>query len=107
MSDKKAVIATGGKQYVVTEGQTLEVELLTGLKEDAKSVDFTPLMVINGKDVTVGAPEVAGSKVSADIVEKEVLGDKVLAIRYKAKKRVHKIHGHRQRNAHIKITKIA
>ena len=107
MSDKKAVIATGGKQYVVTEGQTLEIELLSGLKEDAKSVDFTPLMVIDGKDVKVGAPEVSGAKVSADIVEKEVLGDKVLAIRYKAKKRVHKIHGHRQYNAHIKITKIA
>ena len=107
MSDKKAVIATGGKQYVVTEGQTLEVELLTGLKEGAKSVDFTPLMVINGKDVTVGAPEVTGAKVSADIVETQVLGDKVLAIRYKSKKRVHKIHGHRQRNAQIVIKKIA
>ncbi len=107
MSDKKAVIATGGKQYVVAEGQTLEVELLTDLKEGAKSVDFTPLMVIDGKDVTVGAPEVSGAKVTAEIVEEKVLGDKVLAIRYKAKKRVHKIHGHRQRNAHILIKKIA
>lgn len=107
MSDKKAVIATGGKQYVVSEGQTLEVELLNDLKEGAKSVSFTPLMVIDGKDIKVGAPEVSGASVSADIVETQVLGDKVLAIRYKAKKRVHKIHGHRQRSAHIKITKIA
>lgn len=109
MSDitKKAVIATGGKQYLVAEGQTLEVELLNAEKEDAKTVSFKPLMVINDKDVKVGTPEVTGSSVVADIVEKQILGDKVLAIRYKAKKRVHKIHGHRQRSAVIKITKIS
>ena len=64
-------------------------------------------MVIKGEDVKVGTPEVTGAKVVADIVEKQVLGDKVLAIRYKAKKRVHKIHGHRQRNAVIKISSIS
>jgi len=105
MSDitKKAVIATGGKQYLVVEGQTLEVELLG----DEKTVTFSPLMVINETDVSVGTPEVAGAKVTADVVEQQILGDKVLAIRYKAKKRVHKIHGHRQRSAVIKITKIS
>lgn len=103
---KKAVIATGGKQYLVSEGQTLEVELLNAEKEDAKTVSFTPLMVINDKDIKVGTPEVSGAKVVADIIEKQVLGDKVLAIRYKAKKRVHKIHGHRQRSAVIKISSI-
>ncbi len=104
---KKAVIATGGKQYLVTEGQTLEVELLSTEKADAKSVTFVPLMVIDEKDVKVGTPEVTGAKVIADIVEKQILGDKVLAIRYKAKKRVHKIHGHRQRSAVIKISSIS
>lgn len=104
---KKAVIATGGKQYLVTEGQTLEVELLSTEKADAKSVTFVPLMVIDEKDVKVGTPEVTGAKVIADIVEQQVLGEKVLAIRYKAKKRVHKIHGHRQRSAVIKISKIS
>lgn len=104
---KKAVIATGGKQYLVTEGQTLEVELLNTEKADAKSVTFVPLMVIDEKDVKVGTPEVSGAKVIADIVEQQVLGEKVLAIRYKAKKRVHKIHGHRQRSAVIKISKIS
>lgn len=100
---KKAVIATGGKQYLVAEGQTLEVELLG----DEKTVAFVPLMVINETDVSVGAPEVSGAKVQADVVEQQILGDKVLAIRYKAKKRVHKIRGHRQRSAVIKITKIS
>lgn len=100
---KKAVIATGGKQYLVTEGQTLEVELLG----DEKSISLTPLMVIDDTGIKVGTPEVKGSTVTADVIEQQVLGEKVLAIRYKAKKRVHKIHGHRQRSAVIKITKIS
>lgn len=100
---KKAVIATGGKQYVVTEGQTLEVELLG----DEKKLTFVPLLVVNDSDVKVGTPEVSGAKVTAEVIESQVLGEKVLAIRYKAKKRVHKIHGHRQRNAVIKISKIS
>lgn len=99
----KAVIATGGKQYIVTEGQTLNVELLGG--ED-KKVTFEPLMVIDGDDVKVGMPAVSGIKVTADIVE-ETKADKVTSIRYKAKKRVHKVRGHRQRLTTIKIAKIA
>jgi len=101
---KKAVIATGGKQYIVTEGDTIEVELLHA---DGKDVTFEPLMVIDGEKVSVGTPTVAKAIVSAEVVEDEVKDDKVLAIRYKAKKRVHKIHGHRQRHTVIKVTKIA
>ena len=100
---KKAVIATGGKQYIVTEGLTLEVELLG----DESKVNFTPLLVIDGDKVNVGTPEVKDRTVTAEVIEKEILGDKVLAIRYKAKKRVHKIHGHRQHKSVIKITKIS
>ena len=100
---KKAVIATGGKQYLVEEGQTLDVELLG----DEKTVTFVPLLVINDKDVTVGTPEVSGAKVTATVAEQTVVGDKVLAIRYKAKKRVHKVHGHRQRSTRLTIDKIA
>jgi large subunit ribosomal protein L21 len=101
---KKAVIATGGKQYLVTEGETLEVELL---HEDGKSVSFEPLLVIDGDTTMVGAPVVDKAKVTAEVVEAEVKADKVTAIRYKAKKRVHKVHGHRQRHTVIKISKIA
>lgn len=99
---KKAVIATGGKQYLVREGESLEVELL---HTDGKTVSFEPLLVIDGENVTVGAPNVDKSKVAAEITE-EVKDDKVTAIRYKAKKRVHKTRGHRQRHSVIKITKI-
>lgn len=101
---KKAVIATGGKQYLVTEGEYLNVELL---KSDGKSVTFEPLLVIDGEKTAVGAPVVKGAKVTAEIVEADVQADKVTSIRFKAKKRVHKVRGHRQHQSTIKITKIA
>jgi len=99
---KKAVIATGGKQYLVAEGQELEVELL----EPSKSVSFEALLVIDDENILVGTPNVTGVKVGADVVEQVVKADKVVAIRYKAKKRVKKVRGHRQKLTRIKITKI-
>jgi large subunit ribosomal protein L21 len=101
---KKAIIATGGKQYLVAEGETLEVELL---KQEGKTAKFVPLLVIDGAKTTVGTPEVTGASVAADIVEADIMADKVTAIRYKSKKRVHKVRGHRQHHTLIKITKIA
>lgn len=98
----KAIIATGGKQYIVSEGDTVNVELLG---TDDKQVSFEPLLVIDGDKVSVGAPTVAGITVTADVLD-EVKADKVVSIRYKAKKRVHKLHGHRQRLTPVKITKI-
>lgn len=101
---KKAVIATGGKQYIVTEGETLVIEKL---KDADKTVSFDPLMVIDGDKTTVGAPTVKGATVKATIVEAETKADKVTAIRYKAKKRVHTLHGHRQTQTVVKIDSIA
>jgi large subunit ribosomal protein L21 len=101
---KKAVIQTGGKQYVVIEGETLEVELV---KESGKSLDFEPLMVIDGDQVQIGKPRVTQAKVIAEIVEQDIQTEKVTAIRYKAKKRVHKVRGHRQHKTVLKITKIS
>ena len=101
---KKAVIATGGKQYIVSEGETLEIELLNTAE---KKVSFEALLVIDGATVTVGAPLVSKVKVTADVVSADVQNDKVTAIRYKAKKRVHKLHGHRQHKTVVKIASIA
>ena len=101
---KKAVISTGGKQYLVTEGATIDVELLKG---DDKTHEFEALLVIDGDKVSVGAPLVDKAKVSADVVEADVQADKVTSIRYKAKKRVHKLRGHRQHHTTLKVTKIA
>jgi len=100
---QKAIISTGGKQYVVSEGDTLDIELVS----EEKTVNFEPLLVIDGDKVSVGTPAVDGAKVSAQVVAQDVRDDKVTAIRYKPKKRVRKIRGHRQHHTQIKITKIA
>jgi large subunit ribosomal protein L21 len=98
---KKAIITTGGHQYVVSEGDTIEVELI---KAD-KTTSFEPLLVIDGEKVTVGTPLVSGAKVTAEVLG-DVRGEKVTAIRYKAKKRVKKVQGHKQHLTQIKISKI-
>lgn len=100
---KKAVIATGGKQYLVTEGQSLEVELLN---LEGSKASFEPLLIIDGDKTTVGVPLVSGIKVEAEIIEQDIQADKVTSIRYKAKKRVHTVKGHRQHHTVLKISSI-
>ena len=101
---KKAVIKTGGKQYLVSEGDTLNVELL---KDAGKSVTFEVLTLIDGDTITVGTPNVDKVTVTADVVAADVQADKVTSIRYKAKKRVRTVRGHRQHQTTLKVTKIA
>lgn len=101
---KKAVIQTGGKQYLVAEGDTLNVELIKG---NGKSVTFEPLLVIDGDTTTIGTPAVAKASVTAEVVAADVQADKVTSIRYKAKKRVHTVRGHRQHQTTLKVAKIA
>jgi large subunit ribosomal protein L21 len=100
---KSAVIATGGKQYLVHEGDAIAVELL---KTEDKQVTFEVLLLVEGTDVKIGKPFVAGVKVTADVVDADKQADKVTSIRFKAKKRVKKIRGHRQHQTHIKIVTI-
>ena len=101
---KKAVIKTGGKQYLVQAGDTIRVELI---KDAAKSVNFDALLVLDGDQVNIGKPLVDKAKVTAEVVEADSQADKVTSIRYKAKKRVHTVRGHRQHQTVLKITKIA
>ena len=100
---KKAVILVGGKQYLVSEKETLRVDLLP---EGTKELETDALLVIDGDKTTVGTPTVKGVKVSAKVVEAKVSGDKVRVIRYHSKKRVHKENGHRQKYSVIEITSI-
>ena len=100
---KKAVIATGGHQYLVAEGETIDVEMV---KDSKSKLSFEPLMVIDGAKTTVGAPTVSSIKVTASVVNADVQQDKVTSIRYKAKKRVHTVRGHRQRIMTLKIDSI-
>ncbi|UTX51207.1 50S ribosomal protein L21 [Candidatus Saccharibacteria bacterium TM7i] len=99
----KAVVKIGGKQHIVTEKETLLVDLL---QEGTKELTLDALLVIDGDKTTVGAPTVKGVKVTAKVVEAEVKGDKIQVIRYKSKKRVHKVNGHRQKYSRIEITSI-
>ena len=99
----KAVVKIGGKQFVVTEKETLLVDLL---QEGAKELTLDALLVIDGDKTEVGTPTVKGVKVTAKVVEAEVKGEKVKAIRYKSKKRVHKEMGHRQKYSKIEIVSI-
>jgi large subunit ribosomal protein L21 len=99
---KKAVIQVLGHQYLANEGDILTVDLLP---EGTQKLDLEALLVIDGDKTTVGAPVAA--KVTAEVVESKIAGEKLRVIRYKAKKRVHKEMGHRQKYSTIKITKIA
>jgi large subunit ribosomal protein L21 len=101
---KFAVIKTGGKQYLVKEGETLSVELLS-LKEGDK-VDFNPLLLADEAAVKVGKPEVVGAKVVATVVT-HGRGEKIKVIKFHRKVRYKKTYGHRQPFTQIKIEKIS
>ena len=96
----KAVVRVGGKQYIVTEKETL---LVDRLPDGTKELTLEPLMVFDSKEAKVGTPFVDGMKIKASVLEDEVKGDKLQIIRYKAKKRVHKVTGHRQKYSRIEI----
>ena len=100
-----AVIKAGGKQYIVKEGQEMNIELLE--QEPGSALEFTPLLVADeeGKEVKVGTPEVAGAKVTAKVLE-HGRAKKVSVIKYKPKVRYRRNVGHRQPFTKIKIEKI-
>ncbi|MDO4868329.1 MAG: 50S ribosomal protein L21 [bacterium] len=100
---KKAVVKVGGKQFIVSEKETLLVDLLP---QGTKELKLDALMLIDGDKVEVGTPVVKGVKVSAKVVDELVKGEKIRVIRYKAKKRVHKENGHRQKYTKIEIASI-
>ncbi|HEU5070454.1 MAG TPA: 50S ribosomal protein L21 [Verrucomicrobiae bacterium] len=99
-----AVLETGGKQYRVTNGDTLEIERLE--IEAGKPVTFDRVLLVNndGK-VSVGAPTVTGATVVADVVAHK-RGDKVVTFKMKRRKGYHKTIGHRQELTVVKITNI-
>ncbi len=99
----KAVVKISGKQYIVSEKESLLVDLLP---EGTKELTLDALLVIDGDKTKVGTPTVKGAVIKAKVVEAEVKGDKIRVIRYKAKKRVHKENGHRQKYSRIEITSI-
>ena len=100
-----AVIKTGGKQYRVSEGETLHVEKLAGKAGDEIAFDEV-LLVGSGEDVKVGRPHVAGAKVKAEIVG-HGRGKKIIVFKMKRRKNYRRKQGHRQPYTRIKITGIS
>ena len=98
-----AVIATGGKQYRVKEGDVLCIEKIDA--EVDSVVSFDVLLLGEGDEVKVGAPTVAGAKVEAKVLG-QVKGEKIVVYKYKSKKNYHRKQGHRQPYTKIEITKV-
>jgi large subunit ribosomal protein L21 len=99
-----AVIATGGKQERVAEGQRLNVELL-GLDEGA-DVSFAPILVVDGESVLATPAQLKGAKVTAKVVG-EAAGPKINGFTYKRRTNQRRRFGHRQHYTTIEITKIS
>lgn len=104
-SDDFAVIETGGKQYVVSVGDVVEVELFGKHEEGDKVVFDKVLLSDNGKDATIGTPYISGAKVNATYLG-EKKGKKLSIIRFKAKSNRSRKVGHRQQYAKVQIDKI-
>ena len=96
----KAIFVTGGKQYIVEEGQELYVEKLD--QEEGKEIVFDEVLYVDGK---VGTPTVKGAKVVAKVL-KQGKGKKILVFKYKPKKKYRKTQGHRQPYTKILIKSI-
>ncbi|MBR6281622.1 MAG: 50S ribosomal protein L21 [Lachnospiraceae bacterium] len=98
-----AIIATGGKQYKVSEGDIITIEKL-GV-EAGENVTFDQVLAISDNGLKVGNPTVDGASVSASVV-KEGRAKKVTVYKYKPKTGYHKKNGHRQSFTQVKIEKI-
>lgn len=99
-----AVIATGGKQYRIAEGDTVRVEKME--VAPGSSVDLSDVLLIAGEDGTsVGQPTLEGKVVTAEVVAQE-RASKVNVIKFKRRKKYHRKYGHRQPYTELRITDI-
>jgi large subunit ribosomal protein L21 len=99
-----AIIATGGKQYKVSEGDVIKVEKLGA--EAGAQYQFDQVLAVGGDTLTVGNPTVAGATVTASVIG-DGKGKKVIVYKYKRKSGYHKKNGHRQQYTQVKIEKIS
>ena len=100
-----AIIRTGGRQFRVAEGDTLDVDLLD--VEPGKTTIFGDVLLFaDGKDVTHGNPVVSGAKVTAEVVEQRK-DKKVVAFKYRRRKGYHRTVGHRRKLTRVKIKSIS
>ncbi len=103
-----AIIQTGGKQYKVCQGDTLNVERLSSPAKDAKDKEFTikeVLLVCDGKEVKVGKPLLKDAKVVCEVIS-DFKAAKVISFKYRRRKNSKWKKGHRQLLTRIKIKEI-
>jgi large subunit ribosomal protein L21 len=99
-----AIIKTGGRQYRVAEGDTVDVDLLD--VDAGKTATFGEvLMFADGKNITHGDPLISGAKVTAEVVEQRK-DKKVIAFKYRRRKGYHRTVGHRRKLTRVKIKSI-
>lgn len=98
-----AIIATGGKQYRVSEGDVIYIEKIDAQVDS--TVSFDVLLMGNDGDVKIGTPVVEGVKVEGKVVGK-IRGEKIVVYKYKSKKNYRRKQGHRQPYTKVEITKI-
>jgi large subunit ribosomal protein L21 len=99
-----AIIRTGGRQFRVAEGDTIDVDLLD--VEVGKTATFGDVLLFcDGKDVTQGSPVIAGAKVTAEVLEQRK-DKKVIAFKYKRRKGYHRTVGHRRKLTRVKIKNV-
>jgi large subunit ribosomal protein L21 len=99
-----AIIKTGGRQYRVAEGDTVDVDLLD--VDAGKTATFGEvLMFADGKQITHGDPLISGAKVTAEVVEQRK-DKKVIAFKFKRRKGYHRTVGHRRKLTRVKIKSI-
>lgn len=101
---KYAVISSGGKQYRVSEGDTIDVEKMAVAADSHISFDNVLLSVAD-QNVTLGKPYVAGAVVKATVV-KQRKGEKIRVAKFKAKVRYRRVTGHRQHLTRVRIDQI-
>lgn len=101
---KYAIVESGGKQYTAVEGKTIEVDRLAVEAGETISLDSI-LMLVDGDDVVVGKPQVAGAHVKATVVSHEK-GPKIVVFKYRPKKRYRVKSGHRQQFTRLQVESI-
>ena len=104
LKQMQAIIVTGGKQYKVSEGDTLFIEKLEA--EAGQNITFDQVLtILDGDNATFGAPTVEGASVDATVV-KNGKGKKIRIFKYTPKKGYRKRQGHRQPYTKVEITKV-
>ena len=100
-----AIIKTGGRQFRVAEGDTIDVDLLD--VDPGKTATFGDVLTFaDGKDVTHGNPLISGAKVTAEVLEQRK-DKKVIAFKFKRRKGYHRTVGHRRKLTRVKIKSIS